>query len=43
MKTANGSQGGYTPLSINGGRECDRINVAIDGPAGAGKSTVARK
>jgi cytidylate kinase len=28
---------------MNGGRNCDRINVAIDGPAGAGKSTVARK
>ncbi|GGD69361.1 (d)CMP kinase [Paenibacillus nasutitermitis] len=30
-------------MSNNGGRCSDRINVAIDGPAGAGKSTVARK
>ena len=40
---ADGCRGGQTPLSNNGVRYNGRINVAIDGPAGAGKSTVARK
>ncbi|MBM7564466.1 cytidylate kinase [Paenibacillus sacheonensis] len=30
-------------MGMNGGSISGRINVAIDGPAGAGKSTVARK
>lgn len=30
-------------MSKDGGQGIDRMNVAIDGPAGAGKSTVARK